>query len=220
MISRHGYSTISIVLFLAVVAAVVVAKFVDHWIAYPVYALLVVFTALIIYFFRDPDRTITGDENVILSPADGKVVLVEEKIEENVYIGGKAKQVSIFLSPLDVHVNRVPATGTIEYVKYHPGVYLMAWDQRASELNERADFGLLHASGTKIFFRQITGFLARRIVYDLKEGDHVQAGKRFGMMKFGSRMDILVPPNVELTVEQGDRTRAGETVLGKIRKQL
>lgn len=214
MLARDGYSTIAIVTLVALVVSFA-ASFIDHWVVYIVYALMAALVGLIVYFFRDPDRDIPSEENLVISPADGKVVLIQE-VDEDVYLEGKAKQISIFLSPLDVHVNRLPATGKVEYVKYHPGKYLMAWDHRASNLNERADFGLLHASGTKIFFRQITGFLARRIVYQLQEGDFVQAGHRFGMMKFGSRMDILVPVNVNIKVNRGDRTVAGETVLGII----
>lgn len=214
MLARDGYSNIAAtVIFAAVVC--VAASFLNHWTAYALYGAMAVLTGFILYFFRDPDRTIPIEENLLLSPADGNVVLVKE-VDEDVYIKGKATQISVFLSPLDVHVNRLPTTGEVEYVKYHPGAYLMAWDHRASSLNERADFGVRHPSGTKVFFRQITGFLARRIVYHLKEGDFVQAGHRFGMMKFGSRMDILVPANVEVSVKEGDRTVAGETVLGVI----
>ncbi|HLR32424.1 MAG TPA: phosphatidylserine decarboxylase, partial [Fodinibius sp.] len=125
-------------------------------------------------------------------------------------------QISIFLSPLDVHVNRLPASGQLEYLEYHPGAYLMAWDNRASELNERADFGIRHPNGTKIFFRQITGFMARRIVYHIKKGEHLAAGDRFGMMKFGSRMDILVPEAIQVNVSEGDRAVAGKTILATI----
>ena len=120
------------------------------------------------------------------------------------------------LSPLDVHVNRNPISGKLEYLKYHPGKYLMAWNEHASELNERADFGVLHPSGTKFFFKQITGFLARRIVYHIRKGDDLEAGERFGMMKFGSRMDVIVPSNVTVKVKEGDRTVAGESIIGEI----
>jgi len=117
---------------------------------------------------------------------------------------------------MDVHVNRTPLNGTLEYLEYEPGIFLVAYDHRASELNERADFGVRHSSGTKVFFRQITGFLARRIVYHIQEGDELTAGDRFGMMKFGSRMDILVPPEVEVNVSEGDKAVAGQTILATI----
>lgn len=191
------------------------ASFIDHWSAYIFYAISLFLVVFMLYFFRDPERDVPDEENLLLSPADGKIVLVKE-VNEPVYLKQKATQISIFLSPLDVHVNRVPATGTVEYAKYNPGKYLMAWDHNASEMNERADFGVRHTSGTPVFFRQITGFMARRIVYHLREGDQVKAGERFGMMKFGSRMDILVPSNVKLIVKEGQRTIAGETILGNI----
>lgn len=215
MIAREGYTNIAVVLLFGISISLAAVFFIDHWIAYPIYGVAMLLGAFILYFFRDPDRTTPEDENLIISPADGKVVQIQE-VQEDIYIKGKAKQISIFLSPLDVHVNRLPASGTIEYVKYHPGVYLMAWDERASNMNERADFGLKHESGVRIFFRQITGFLARRIVYHINEDDKVKAGNRFGMMKFGSRMDILLPETVDVQVKKGDRTVAGESILGKI----
>ncbi len=170
---------------------------------------------LILFFFRDPDRNSPENENLILSPADGRVVLIQQ-IDENEYMGTRATQISIFLSPLDVHVNRIPVSGNLEYVRYYPGKYLMAWEDHASEMNERAHFGVQHPSGIKILFKQITGFMARRIVYHLKEGERVKAGNRFGIMKFGSRMDVLLPDGVEVQVQKGDRTVAGESVIAEI----
>ena len=189
--------------------------FLPGWLAYLLSGIVVILWSIVIYFFRDPDRETPEGENLIISPADGKVVLVKE-IEEDVYLKTKATQISIFLSPLNVHVNRNPVSGKLEYLKYHPGKYLMAWDENASIENERADFGVLHSSGTKLFFKQITGFLARRIVYHIKEGDDLVAGNRFGMMKFGSRMDVIVPENVDVQVKEGDRTWAGQSILGQI----
>ncbi len=215
MISREGYGTIGFVILVSVLISGFAGFYLPQWIAITFYVLFFSLTTLIIFFFRDPDRVTPSGDNLIISPADGKVVFVKE-IEENVYIGGKATQISIFLSPLNVHVNRNPVSGKLEYVKYHPGEYLMAWTEHASELNERADFGVLHSSKTKIFFRQITGFLARRIVYNIREGDELVAGDRFGIMKFGSRMDVVVPGNVTVQVSEGDKTIAGESVLGII----
>lgn len=214
MLAREGYSTITFVAFVSM-AGSIAASYVDHWSAYIIYAAMIILTGLTVFFFRDPDRDVPDDESLILAPADGKVVLVEQ-VEEKKYIKGKATQISIFLSPLDVHVNRLPVSGMLEYLEYYPGAYLMAWDHRASELNERADFGVLHPSGIRFFFRQITGFMARRIVYHIDKGDKLKAGNRFGMMKFGSRMDILVPPQIAVLARKGDRTIAGETILGKI----
>jgi len=217
MIAREGYSNIAFVVVFGIAISILGGLYIEHWIVNGIYALSLALVVFILFFFRDPDRETPDDDSLIISPADGKVVMVKE-VDEDIYMKSKAIQISIFLSPLNVHVNRVPASGTIEYVKYHPGVYLMAWDERASSMNERADFGLKLNSGVKVFFRQITGFLARRIVYSITEQDEVKAGSRFGMMKFGSRMDVLVPGEVEVSVKEGDRTVAGESVLGRIKK--
>jgi phosphatidylserine decarboxylase len=218
MLSKEGYPTIALVLTVSILVSVFAYYFLDHWFTYVIYATMGILSCLTIFFFRDPDRNIPEDDNLIISPADGKVVFVKE-VNEEVYLKDKATQISIFLSPLNVHVNRNPVSGSLEYVKYHPGEYLMAWTEHASELNERADFGVLHPSNTKIFFRQITGFLARRIVYNIKEGDELKAGERFGIMKFGSRMDVVVPGNVEVKVKPGDTAKAGESILGEIKAE-
>lgn len=214
MIAREGYSTILVVFLFSVLVALG-ASFGPSWLGYIIYPLLILLCGLILYFFRDPKRASPTDKNLILSPADGKVVLIQ-KIEENEYIGQPATQISIFLSPLDVHVNRVPVSGNLEFVKYYPGKYLMAWEDHASEMNERAHFGVKHDSGMKILFKQITGFMARRIVYHLSEGERIKAGQRFGIMKFGSRMDVILPKGVDIKVQKGDRTVAGESILAEI----
>jgi len=214
MISKEGFGTIATVLILSVVLGFG-ASFLPDLLAYLIYAALGILSFLTIYFFRDPDRNTPDDDSLIISPADGKVVLIKD-VEEAEYMNQPVTQISIFLSPLNVHVNRVPFSGTVEYVKYSPGQYLMAWEDHASELNERAHFGVKHTSGTKLLFKQITGFLARRIVYNLSEGDTVQAGERFGIMKFGSRMDLMLPKNVEIFVKKGDKTVAGESIIGKL----
>lgn len=215
MISREGYGTILFVFIVSIVVSGFAAYFLPEWIATVLYIAFIILFAMTVFFFRDPERVTPDDDNLIISPADGKVVFVKD-IEEDVYLKEKATQISIFLSPLNVHVNRNPVSGLVEYVKYHPGEFLMAWTEEASELNERADFGVLHPSKTKIFFRQITGFLARRIVFNIEEGNKIEAGERFGIMKFGSRMDVVVPANVEVKVKPGDFTVAGESILGVI----
>ncbi|WP_340103015.1 phosphatidylserine decarboxylase family protein [Rhodohalobacter sp. 8-1] len=215
MISKEGIGTITVVVLFSLVVGFG-SSFLPDLLSYLIYAVLGVLCLLTIYFFRDPDRNTPNDDSLIISPADGKVVLIKE-VDESEYMNQPATQVSIFLSPLNVHVNRVPFSGDVEYVKYSPGKYLMAWEDHASEENERAHFGVKHPSGTKMLFKQITGFLARRIVYNLKEGDKVTAGERFGIMKFGSRMDLLLPDNVEILVKKGEKTVAGESIIGKIR---
>lgn len=216
MFARDGYPTMALATVVTAGVFFLTYTYLDHWFSYVIYTIFAVLWGIVIYFFRDPERTPPEGENLVISPADGKVVLIKE-IEEDVYLKDKATQISIFLSPLNVHVNRNPVSGKLEYLKYHPGKYLMAWDENASIENERADFGVLHPSGTKFFFKQITGFLARRIVYHIKEGEDLEVGKRFGMMKFGSRMDVIVPGNVEIHVKEGDRTWAGQSVLGEIK---
>lgn len=214
MFARDGYVTILVTTIFALIVSSI-GFYMDHWSSYVIYFSMALLMAFILYFFRDPDREITEGENYVISPADGNIVQIKD-VQEDVYIKGEAKQISIFLSPMDVHVNRVPVTGELEYLEYEPGIFLVAYDHRASELNERADFGVRHPSGTKIFFRQITGFLARRIVYHIEKGDDLKAGERFGMMKFGSRMDILVPADVEVNVSEGERAVAGKTILATI----
>ena len=173
-----------------------------------------------LWFFRDPARTAPADASrLLLAPADGKVVeLVTE--EDTLYLNGEAQRISIFLSPLNVHVNRIPADGVIEYVNYVPGDYLVAWHPKASTLNERSEIGLRHPTGTPVLFKQIAGAVARRIVFHVKEGDAVRAGERFGIVKFGSRMDVLVPPHVRLDVRVGQRVVAGETVIGRLAEDV
>lgn len=214
MFAKEGFATIAVVLVFSLLV-VWGASYLDNWFSYLLYTAVGLLSLLTIYFFRDPKRVSPEDPNLILSPADGKVVVIKE-IEENTYLNTKATQISIFLSPLDVHVNRVPVAGDLEYLEYFPGKYLMAWEDHASEMNERAHFGVKHPSGMKFLFKQITGFLARRIEYHINVGDKLNGGQRFGIMKFGSRMDILIPEGVEIYAKEGDRTVAGITVIGRI----
>lgn len=169
-----------------------------------------------VWFFRDPARRAPREARegaAIVAPADGKVVeLVDDETSD--FIDGPVRRCSIFLSPLNVHVNRVPATGTIAWTRYVPGDYLVAWHPKASEKNERSEVGMHHTSGLPIVFKQIAGAVARRIEFDLHDGQTVEAGARYGIVKFGSRMDVLVPASVEWTVGVGTRVRAGETIIG------
>jgi phosphatidylserine decarboxylase len=169
-----------------------------------------------LWFFRDPARSTPAQaEGLLIAPADGKVVEIVEE-HEPLYLNGPARRISIFMSPLNVHVNRAPASGIVEFDQYVPGEYLVAWHPKASEKNERSQLGLRHASGVPVLFKQIAGAVARRIVYHVGVGDTLQVGKRFGLIKFGSRMDILVPPHIPIFAQVGDRVRAGETILGHL----
>ncbi|MEX0780670.1 MAG: phosphatidylserine decarboxylase family protein [Balneolales bacterium] len=218
MFARDGFFVILFTLFVALIV-VFIGLWIGNTVSVLFYLVAITMIAFTLYFFRDPERSTPDSKYRLISPADGKVILIQDVIE-NTYIKGPATQLSIFLSPLDVHVNRNPVDGILEYVKYIPGKYLVAWHEKSSELNERAEFGVLHNNKTKIFYKQIAGFIARRIVFHVKEGDGVMAGKRFGMMKFGSRMDIIVPGNVKFNVEIDDRVVAGETVLGTIDEKV
>ena len=165
------------------------------------------------YFFRDPERKIPIGNELILSPADGKVVLIEE-VEEPYYFKSKVRKVSIFLSVLDVHVNRIPVSGKIEFFKYIKGKFLVAFADKASEVNEQSVIGIKHQKG-KILFKQIAGIIARRIVYRIKEDQIVIAGDRFGMIRYGSRVDMFFPENVVLKVSLHDQVYGGETIIGE-----
>lgn len=208
--AKEGYPIILAVLFLSFLM-IFSGWLLQNSFSILLYLVSIVITGFTLYFFRDPDRNIP-DTDVLLAPADGKIISIEKVFEET-YLEGSAIQISIFLSLTDVHVNRYPVSGKVEHARYYPGKYLVAWNPKASNQNERAEFGIKHSSGIRFFYRQITGFIARRIVFDTREGDEVKAGNRFGMMKFGSRMDILVPEDMDILVKTGDRTIAGETIL-------
>ena len=215
MVAREGYVIIGIALvFAAALSGIVLVVSVSWGILCLVAAASV--AAGVLFFFRDPVRTPPPvSDRLVLAPADGKVVVVDNAVPELLYLGDMAKKVSIFLSPLDVHVNRIPVDGIVEHVKYVPGKYLVAWHPEASEKNERSEIGVRHPSGARVLFKQISGSVARRIVYHVAKEDQVAAGQRFGIIKFGSRMDVFVPQEVTLGVSIGDRVRAGETILGR-----
>ena len=211
MFTKYGYSTLGIIA-ISVFIILAVSFFVnDYFIKLILIFIPLIFLLFSLYFFRDPDRTTPQGDKIVVSPADGKVLFVKE-VFDNKFINGKAKQISIFMSPLDVHVNRIPISGKIEYLKYFKGKYIAAFEDKASEENERAEFGIQSKFG-KIFFTQVAGFIARRIVFKIKSGDSVKIGERFGMIKFGSRSDIVVPENWQPKVKKGDHVKAGETIL-------
>ena len=174
-------------------------------------ALLLLF---IIFFFRDPDRVTPEGEGLVISAADGKVVLIKE-VSFPELSDEKLIQVSVFLSVFNVHVNRIPVSGVVDEIKYYPGTFLAAWNEKASLENEQTLISI--DTGTKkIYFKQIAGLIARRIVWKLESGQSVRAGERFGLIRFGSRVDILLPLNSEIRVKVGDKVKGGETVIGVI----
>ena len=175
---------------------------------------LTLFT-LIVQFFRIPKRSFTAEENDIICPADGKVVVIEE-VEETEYFKDKRIQVSVFMSPLNVHANYNPIAGIIKYVKYHKGLFLVAWHPKSSTDNERSTVVTQHKSGKEVLFRQVAGAVARRICYYIQENQDVQAGEEYGFIKFGSRIDLFLPLDSTINVKIGDVVKGKVTKIGKL----
>ncbi|MBS1554521.1 MAG: phosphatidylserine decarboxylase family protein [Bacteroidota bacterium] len=175
----------------------------------------IVFYLLILQFFRSPVFTINQNEKHVIAPADGKVVVIEEA-DEPEYLKSRRKQISIFMSPVNVHVNRMPVGGTISYFKYHPGKYLVAWHPKSSTENERTTVATKMPNGTEVLFRQIAGALARRIKWYVQQGQTLKQGDEFGFIKFGSRVDIFLPLDAKINVKIGDVTKGGRTVIAEL----
>lgn len=214
MIHKEGYP--SIILTILVVTLI---NFLTLYFAagYPIivwlgYALSVFLMVTILQFFRNPSRKVIIDENSIVAPADGKVVVIEETME-NEYFKDKRLQISIFMSPVNVHANRFPISGLVKYAKYHPGLFLVAWHPKSSTDNERTTVVVQHKNGQEVLFRQIAGALARRIVYYCKEGDTAVQGAEFGFIKFGSRVDLLLPTTVKVKVNLEQKVTGNTTVI-------
>ena len=173
------------------------------------------FYLIVLQFFRNPSVTVVRNDKHIIAPADGKVVVIEETTETE-YLKDRRIQVSIFMSPVNVHVNRMPAGGTISFCKYHPGKYLVAWHPKSSTENERTSIAVRMANGTEVLFRQIAGALARRICWYVKEGQTIAQGEEFGFIKFGSRVDLFLPLDAKIKVENGQKTTGGVTVIAEL----
>ena len=205
-----------VVLFSTIITFIALYFFPDfniaHWFGYVLSGFLII---TILQFFRDPKRTFTIDEGKIIAPADGKVVVIEET-EEGEYFKDKRLQVSIFMSPVNVHINRYPIAGKVAFFKYHPGKFLAAWEPKSSTDNERTTVVVEHKNGKQILFRQIAGALARRIVWYCKEGDTAQQCQEMGFIKFGSRVDLFLPLGTKLHVKIGDVVKGSQTALGDI----
>lgn len=212
MITKYGYDVVIVVTVIVVVGLLLTWSFIElkplRYSLFAVCTLLLIFT---LNFFRDPERTTPEGDHRVIAPADGKVIVIQD-VREDEFIKGEATQVSIFMSPLNVHVNRFPITGRVSYFKHIPGEYIAAFEEKASLRNERTHIGMENEA-TKVFFKQIAGFVARRIVAPLAVGDRGKAGERFGMIKFGSRVDVFVPKGADVKVQMGEKTVAGETVL-------
>ncbi len=217
-LARDGYAPIGTALALAAsaltLAAVASGRF--RLVAGAFGAATAVVAAFLAYFFRDPERIPPDAPGVVVAPADGRVLEVEAAAWEPRFLGRPAARVSIFMSPLDVHVNRAPVDGEVTGVRYHPGRYFAAFSEKASLDNEQNAVEMRTTDGRRVVFVQIAGFLARRIVCRVKPGDRCRRGGRVGMIKLGSRLDIFVDGEVRWRVARGDRVRAGETVLGEL----
>ena len=217
MFTRYGNTTIGIVAIISFLL-IVLSFFVQN---NPLKITLVVLTAVMLLgtlnFFRDPERKTPTRKGIIVSPADGKVIITKANTS-NSFIGENCSQISIFMSPLNVHVNRIPITGKVEHLQYFEGKFIAAFEDKASENNERMEIGLVSEFG-RVFFTQVAGFLARRIVNELKIGDSVNIGDRFGMIKFGSRVDVFVPENWIPVAHLNDNVKAGETILFELKNK-
>ena len=211
MIVRDGWPFIFIALFLTTAFLVVALRYSSLWLASfaGLFAILTIFVA---FFFRNPDRLIPTEEFALVSPADGKVVAVVQE-KSHPFFEGEVTRVSVFLSVFDVHVNRVPASGEINYVNYNPGKFFAAFEEKASQLNEQTEIGMTSESGHRIVFKQIAGLIARRIVCNLEEGQQVTRGELFGLIRFGSRCDIIMPSDCTIKVAIGDRVEGGSSII-------
>jgi len=183
---------------------------------YPVWILSAVFCLFSVWFFRNPDRLSPNAPSVVVSPADGRVVFAGD-VPPGAYTRVASKKVSVFMSPLNVHVNRAPVAGTVEKIRYNKGKYFRADAEKSSFLNEQNGVTLRLPSGDEVTYVQIAGFIARRIVCDLSEGDSVRQGQRVGLIRFGSRADVYMPVDSKVSVKVGDKVRAGETIVGVLR---
>jgi phosphatidylserine decarboxylase len=214
MIAPGGYKIILISTAIFIAASIITYNF-PFFILKIITILLGIFFLFNFFFFRDPERHIPQGENLILSPADGKIIKMDE-IYEPYYFKGTVRRISIFLSVLNVHVNRIPISGKVDFLKYIEGKFRVAYDHKASEDNEQSIIGISNGSN-KLLFKQIAGIIARRIEYNIAEGDLVSAGKRFGLIRYGSRVDLFFPENVTLQVKMRDSVYGGKTVIGEFK---
>lgn len=213
-IHKEGYTSIA----LTVLVIFILNAFTHYyasdkqWLLWTVYIFSFALFIIVLQFFRHPKRVTSLNDQQVICPADGKVVVIEETVETE-YFKDKRLQVSIFMSPVNVHVNRNPVSGVVQYFKYHPGKYLVAWDPKSSTDNERTTVVVENKLGVQVLFRQIAGALARRIVWYVKEGDEVKQGEQFGFIKFGSRVDVFLPVGTPVNVNLGEVVKGGITVL-------
>lgn len=216
-IHHEGFKTISITTLFIIVLNWSLATFFteNDLLRKIIIAASVLLAVTILQFFRKPKRYTNLNPKHIIAPADGKVVVIEETVE-NEYFKGPRRQVSIFMSPLNVHINFNPISGIVSFFKYHPGKFLVAWHPKSSTENERTTVVVMQESGTEVLYRQIAGAMARRICWYVKEGQTVTQGEEFGFIKFGSRVDIFLPLNAKILVNLNDKPVGGETVIAEL----
>lgn len=208
----HKEAKVTLPVSLLIVAALWVGGYMIHPMLGYILALPgLILVFLLFNFFRNPAVEVPQNESQVLSPCDGKVVVIEE-VEDDTYFKGKVTQVSIFMSPLNVHVNRNPIGGTVKMVKYIPGKYLMAFNPKSSTLNEQT-YMVTSNDKLTVGYKQIAGFLARRICYYIKEGDQVEQGAEYGFIKFGSRIDLLIPTECKIEVSLDEVVKAGRSLI-------
>ena len=213
MFHKEGFTIIIVSFVLIAVAALLAEQFIGlKWLRIALQLILLLFLVLILQFFRNPDRQPLALENAVVSPVDGKVVIVKE-VEEPEYFKGKRLQVSIFMSPLNVHVTRYPVSGKVVFSKYHPGKYLVAWHPKSSTLNERTTIVVDNPTYGEVLYRQIAGAVARRIVNYAEVGQAVTQGTDAGFIKFGSRVDVFLPIETPVLVKEGQFVKGGVALI-------
>lgn len=216
MFHKEGHKIIVITLVIIVACFLLIDNFIGiTWLRTLILITLLIFLILILQFFRNPKRYTSINEKQVISPVDGKVVVIEEVFEKE-YFKEKRLQVSVFMSPINVHVTRYPISGKVIFSKYHPGKYLVAWHPKASEENERTTVVIQNESYGKVLYRQIAGALAKRIVNYAKQNDKVKQGSDSGFIKFGSRVDLFLPLDTKIKVTLNQKVRGGESVIAEI----
>ena len=213
---KESKGTILVATIAVAVLGFLAVYFLEIWSLIIIIPLLILY-GLVFWFFRVPNREIVDHKETVIAPVDGKVVMIKEVFEDE-FLKEKAIQVSIFMSPLNVHICRYPVSGKVIYKKYHPGKYLVAWHEKSSTENERTTVAVESLTNHKVVFRQIAGYVARRIVFYCNEGDTSKAGHEFGFIKFGSRMDVFLPLETEITCKIGDKTKGGIDVIAKMKE--
>lgn len=216
MFHKEGYKIIIITFILVIAATLLVDGFITiSWLRFVLLITLLVFLILILQFFRNPKRITSLNEKQVVSPVDGKVVVIEEVFEKE-FFNEKRLQISVFMSPINVHVTRYPISGNIIFSKYHPGKYLVAWHPKASEENERTTVVVENSTYGKVLYRQIAGALAKRIVNYAKVNDKAIQGADSGFIKFGSRVDLFLPLDTKIKVQLNQKVKGGESIIAEV----